>query len=157
MLRDVTIASIYGGCEDQRKTRCIMSNTRMQGHPDIQVIGADWNATVEEVAGWLQEEWNEWEVVAPATDTCFAAGGISSRIDFFVVNKMAKNLLQGIGIVQAEAHHTPLRTHRVVTLTLQIQGSMWLEKWTRQKSIPAQRIFGPCRDYADIEREKGNC
>ncbi len=66
--------------------------------------------------------------MAPAVDTCFAAEGRSSRIDLFVVNKLAKDMLIQVDTVQAEAHHTPIRTHRVVTTTIMIQGHMWLER-----------------------------
>ncbi len=72
-----TIASINGNGEDLADTRDILKATmaRMQGFEGLQVIGADWNASVEEVTEWLREEGQEWEVVALPEDTCFTAGG----------------------------------------------------------------------------------
>ncbi len=63
----------------------------------VQVMGADWNATVEEVKSWVEEDGQGWEVVYPVEDTCFTGegGAVSSRIDFFIVNRTGKNLLGG--------------------------------------------------------------
>ncbi len=129
----------------------MMSNTiaRMQGRPGTKVTGADWNSTVEEFREWLQEEGGEWEVVAPPTDTRFTARGISSRINFFIVNKVAKGLLQGVEVFQVEARFTPLRMHKVVSLTLLVQGSMSLEKKDTKEAHPGPKnlrtVQGICR------------
>ena len=84
-------------------------------------------------------------------------------IDFFVVNRVGQHLLvstqvhsdQGAGQAQAAVQYTPLRTHKVVTVTFKIEGQIWLEKWARKKSIPTCRAVGPYRPYAQIAAEKG--
>ncbi len=55
----------------------------------------------------------------------------------------------------AEVQYTPLRTHKVVSITFQIEGQIWLEKWTRKKAIPTGRSVGPYRSYAQIAAEQG--
>ncbi len=55
----------------------------------------------------------------------------------------------------AEVQYTPLRTHKVVAITFQIEGQIWLEKWTRKKAIPTGRAVGPYRSYARIAAEQG--
>ncbi len=51
---------------------------------------------------------------------------------------------------QAEVHYTPLRKHKVVTVTFQIECNIWLEKWARKKAIPTGRIYGPHRSYTQM-------
>ena len=73
----VTVASIYGNCDDAGETRDIMRKAMdaMQEDNGVQVIGADWNASVEEVKSWVEEDGPGWEVVYPAEDTCFTGAG----------------------------------------------------------------------------------
>ncbi len=97
--------------------------TQMSGPTGRQIIGADWDATVEQVEGWLQSDWTGWQIVAPEGDTCFTTEGKCSRIDFFAVNRLAKDMMLQVDTGLAEAHHTPTRTHRVVTLTITIMGA----------------------------------
>ncbi len=55
---------------------------------------------------WLQSDWPGWQIVAVAVDACVAAAeGRSSRIDFFVLNRLAKDMLTQVDTVQAEVHH----------------------------------------------------
>ncbi len=61
----VTVASIYGNCEDTDVTRILMwrAMDTMHGDEGLQVIGADWNASVGEVQRWVKEDGPGWEVV----------------------------------------------------------------------------------------------
>ena len=137
----------------------------MQGDDGVQVIGADWNAGVEEVQSWVEDDGPGWEVVFPAEDTCFtgAGGSVSSKIDFFIVNRTGKHLLietqvhveQKLTKGQAAVKYTPLRTHKVVTITFKIEGQLWLEKWARKKAVPTGRVCGPYRPYALIAGDSG--
>ncbi len=89
--------------------------------------------------------------MAPEGDTCFTGEGKSSRIDFSVVNRLAKDMMIQVDTVLAAAHHIPSRTHKVVTITIMMKGHMWLEKLIRREAIPAHQVTGPCRGYTDVE------
>ncbi len=134
---NLSIASIYGDCEDEAATRALL-NLALKAGP--QVIGADWNASVSTVKAWAEEDAPGWTVAYPEEDTCFTGEGCgtSSKIDFFLINQAARDLLTGIKVhgheeeqqmvAGAEVHVTPLRTHKVVTLTSKVKGQIWLEK-----------------------------
>ncbi len=47
----------------------------MHGDDGLQVIGADWNASVEEVKRWVKEDLPGWAVVYPIENTCFTGDG----------------------------------------------------------------------------------
>ncbi len=63
--------------------------------------------------------------VAPATETCFSAGGCSRRIDFFVVSRNAKNLLRDIEVLKVEAPRAPLRTPESSLYPHRSEGACW--------------------------------
>lgn len=150
---DVTVSSIYGNRDDAEETRALMREAMqfMHGDERLEVIVAGWNASVEEVKKWVEEEGPGWAAIYPKENTCFtrAGGENASKIDFFVVNLIAQHLLvwtqvhaeQGAGKGLPVVKYTPLRTHKVVTSTFKIQGQIWLEKWARRKPIPTSRAL----------------
>ncbi len=74
---EVTIASIYGNCDDADETRLLRKQAMSFTHGDegFQVIGAAWNASVEEVNRWVEEDGPGWAFVFPTENTCFTWGG----------------------------------------------------------------------------------
>ncbi len=109
----------------------------LHGDEGLQVSGADWNASVGEVQRWVEEDGPGWEVVFTSEATCFtgAGGTISSRNNFFVVNRTGKRLLienqghveQGASKGHAVVKNTPLRTHHVDAIAFRVEGQLWLE------------------------------
>ncbi len=137
----LVVGSIYGNCDDEGMTRAILAEAVrvMEGQEGLAIIGADWNITPTTARQWIQGINPSWEVVAPPGDTCFTAAG-SSKIDFFIMNRAAAGLLVGV-----QAHQTALRTHRVVTVEIQVHGEVWVERWIKPKAIPTNPVCGPWR------------
>ena len=149
----VMVVSVYGNCSDICETADIWEVVAKtcQAIPFPVIVGGDWNAEPHVMQAVVNEQGAGWHVAAPGTWTCkpqidSEEGG--SCIDFFIVNNVARNI-----VAEVKAVLTPLRTHKVVQLSLQVKGLVPVWKWQRVKNLPVVKVVGPHWEVASMEKK----
>ncbi len=78
----------------------------MQSHTGFAIVGGDFNIPFETVAGWLQQQRPEFQVL-DLGPTCFAAWAKPASIDYWIVYKKLRAFDRGCGNRRRFCSHPP--------------------------------------------------